>query len=357
MGSKLHVVVLFGGKSAEHDVSLRSARNIIASLSPERYDISAIGIDRLGRWRFVNVDGITQSNEAGLRIDDSKPIISISPGSRKITDGARTIEPDVVFPVLHGPFGEDGSMQGVLRHLNLPFVGAGVTGSSVGMDKDVMKRLLREAGIPIGSFITFRRHERIDFDAVTSRLGSPLFIKPANLGSSVGISRTIDRDSFERGIAEAFRYDTKIVIEENIVGREIELSVLGNHDDVRVSIPGEIVPEGAFYTYDSKYATGSGSRLIIPAELSAEAISALQESAERAYRILECEGFARIDFFVTSDERIYLNEINTLPGFTSISMYPMLWKESGLEQPALIDHLIKLALARYESEKSLATGG
>jgi D-alanine-D-alanine ligase len=264
---------------------------------------------------------------------------------------------DVIFPVLHGPFGEDGTVQGLLKLANVPFVGAGVLGSALGMDKDVMKRLLREAGIPIARFIATSRYssEEIDFDYAQGRLGLPLFIKPANLGSSVGIHKVKDREGFERAVSDAFNYDNKIVIEEYIAGREIECSVLGNNNPI-ASVPGEVLPRHEFYSYEAKYLDENGAVLEIPAKVSAEISDSMRQLAIRTFSVLCCEGMARVDFFLRNDSEIIVNEINTIPGFTEISMYPKLWEATGVSYRDLIDKLIELALERFEREKRLKTG-
>jgi D-alanine-D-alanine ligase len=261
---------------------------------------------------------------------------------------------DVVFPVLHGPFGEDGTVQGLLKLANLPFVGAGVLGSAVGMDKDVMKRLLRDAEIPVGKFLVFQRGDTLSYGKIKKQLGLPLFVKPANLGSSVGISKVSKKREFRAAIDEAFRYDNKVIIEEYIDGREIECSVLGN-DEPAASLPGEIVVRHDFYSYDAKYIDDQGARLEIPAKLSRSVIRKIRKIAVRAYKALCCEGMARVDFFVQANGRVLVNEINTSPGFTKISMYPKMWEASGLSYPRLIDRLIRLALERARCERRLRT--
>jgi D-alanine-D-alanine ligase len=266
---------------------------------------------------------------------------------------------DVIFPVLHGPFGEDGTVQGLLKLMNLPFVGAGVLGSAVGMDKDVMKRLLRDAGIPMARFLVVTRalRQTLDLPAIAAEFGLPCFVKPANLGSSVGISRVNALDEFEAAIAEAFRFDHKILIEEGIQGREIECSVLGNDAPI-ASLPGEIITDAGhhqFYSYEAKYLDEHGATLAIPANLPERVIADVQAMSIRAFQALCCEGMARVDCFVTADERVIINEINTIPGFTRISMYPKLWEASGIAYRDLITRLIRLALERHEREQALAT--
>jgi D-alanine-D-alanine ligase len=259
-----------------------------------------------------------------------------------------------VFPILHGPLGEDGAVQGLLKLADVPFVGAGVLGSAVGMDKDVMKRLLRDAGLPVPKFLVFGRAQKPDYAAVTQALGSPVFVKPANLGSSVGISKAKDEAGFHKAVAMAFRYDTKIVIEENIQAREIECAVLGN-EAPQASIAGEIIPTHEFYSYEAKYLDADGARLEIPAKIDAAIQKRVQELAVRTFQALNCEGMGRVDFFLTPAGELYVNEINTIPGFTKISMYPKLWEASGIGYTQLISRLIELAMDRFQHERTLSS--
>ena len=358
MKKKLRVALLFGGKSAEHEISLISARNIVAAMDKNKYDIVAIGIDKQGRWHLdQGAKLLLYGEKAKVEFGDARNATAIMPGNsatpllcRRGAVGLSGI--DVVFPILHGPFGEDGTVQGLLKLANLPFVGAGVVGSAIGMDKDVMKRLLRDAGIAIGNFLAFERSDNISFAKVKRTLGMPLFVKPANLGSSVGISKVARPSQFGAALKEAFRYDNKIVIEESIVGREIECSVLGNDDPI-ASLPGEIVVNRDFYSYDAKYLDAHGSRLEIPAKLPAKVIKQIRQTAIRVYKVLCCQGMGRIDFFVQANGRVLVNEINTIPGFTKISMYPKMWEASGIPYAKLIDRLISLARQRFRSEQRL----
>ncbi len=317
-GKKLKIGVLYGGKSAEHEVSINSAKNVIKALDTEKYIVTPIKINKNGKF---DLDSLKKY--------------------------------DVIFPVLHGPYGEDGSMQGLLKLTEVPYVGAGVLGSAVGMDKDFMKRLLREAGVPIGKFLTFKAGEKVNFNIVKKELGLPLFIKPANMGSSVGVSKAKSEAELTRAVKIAFLYDQKVIIEEFIDGREVECAVLGN-EIVMVSIPGEIIPSQEFYSYDAKYSDHT-SRVEIPAKLSPMGIKHVQELAEKTFHTLGCEGLARVDFFVTKKGKVLVNEINTMPGFTNISMYPKLWEASGLSQDKLMDRLIDLAIERFDKEGSLKT--
>ena len=261
----------------------------------------------------------------------------------------------MVFPVLHGPFGEDGALQGLLKMADIPFVGAGVLGSAVGMDKVIMKRLLRDAHIPIAAFIPLRFNETIpEYSSIAAELGEPFFVKPANLGSSVGVSKIHNASEYKQAVSRAFEYDNKILFEENITGREIECSVLGNDEPV-ASLPGEIIPRHEFYSYDAKYIDEQGAALEIPARLPDGTIAGIQKLSVAVFQALSCEGMARVDFFLRGDSEIIVNEINTIPGFTSISMYPRLWNASGIPYVELIDRLIQLAIERFERERRIKT--
>ena len=358
MKKKLRVALLFGGKSAEHEISLISARNIAAAMDKNKYDIVAIGIDKQGRWHLDEGARLLLGGErTKVEFRDARNAAAIMPGNSatpmvRRSGAAGLTGIDVVFPILHGPFGEDGTVQGLLKLANLPFVGAGVLGSAVGMDKDVMKRLLRDGGIAIGKFMAFERSDKISFAKVKRALGMPLFVKPANLGSSVGISKVSKPGQFSAALKEAFRYDNKIVIEEFIAGREIECSVLGNERPI-ASLPGEIVVNRDFYSYDAKYLDAHSSRLEIPAKLPVKVIKEIRQTAIQAYKVLCCQGMGRIDFFVQANGRVLVNEINTIPGFTKISMYPKMWEATGISYSKLIDRLIHLAMERFRREQRL----
>ena len=354
---KIRVGILFGGKSAEHEVSLRSAKNVYEALDKEKYEPVLIGIDKRGKWlledrsRFLLENGNAGQEEKG----ESVALVPQSDGAVTNLERPGAGEKiDVVFPVLHGTFGEDGTVQGLLKLANIPFVGAGVLGSAIGMDKDVMKRILRDAGIPIAKFKAFRENDEISFDAVSGDLGVPLFVKPANLGSSVGVAKARDEKEFRAAVRDAFTYDRKILVEEYIQGREIECSVLGNEDPV-ASLPGEVIPKHEFYSYEAKYIDEDGAALEIPAKLPEETIKRVQDLAVRAFKALECEGMARVDFFLKENGDLFVNEINTIPGFTSISMYPKLWEASGISYSELVDRLIMLAIERFEKGSRLKT--
>ncbi len=362
MSQKIRVGILFGGQSAEHEVSLQSAKNVIEAIDKDKYEVRLIGIDKSGRWFSHDRSGflLNAENPKLIKLNRSNRPIALIPGKRdeqlvSLSANLSAESIDVIFPILHGPMGEDGTVQGLLKLANIPFVGAGILGAAVGMDKDVMKRLLRDAGLPIGKFLVFTQFTRskTDFPAIVDQLGLPLFVKPANMGSSVGINKAASKVEFEAAIQEAFKFDRKIVIEETIEGREIECSVLGNEQPL-ASLPGEVIAQQGFYSYRAKYIDDKGAILEIPAKLGSAIIEEIQSLAVRAFKTLCCEGMARLDFFLTNDDRILINEINTIPGFTRISMYPKLWEVSGVSYSELIDRLIRLALERHQQDNRLA---
>lgn len=391
---KLRVGILFGGRSGEHEVSLLSAASVFNAIDKSKYEVVPIGITKQGHWvtahdaeRLLKGE-FSHHEERHLRAGDPEttPAAAVlangeavvvppepQPGgsltafqtdasthalSRRVSD--RAINVDVVFPVLHGTFGEDGTIQGLLELADLPYVGAGVLGSAAGMDKDIMKSLFKAAGLPIVKHVTILRS---DWEAdpkkaqklLESKLNYPVFVKPANLGSSVGITKAHGRNELGPCVAEAAKYDRKIVIEQGVGGkknkaREIECSVLGN-DRPEASVPGEIVPSKEFYDYDAKY-LDEGSQLIIPAKLTKSETKKVQQVAIAAFKAVDCSGLARVDFLMDPKTRkIYLNEINTMPGFTAISMYPKLWAATGLSYPQLIERLIALGIERHADKK------
>lgn len=357
METRIRIAVLFGGRSGEHAISLVSAQSVLSVLDPQKYEIYQVGISEEGKWLtgpnardMMEKGDLNGLSECSLFPDPSRPGLY---GLRKRNDDCslNLITPlDVVFPVLHGTFGEDGTVQGLLELNDVAYVGAGVTGSSVGMDKGVFKDVMRANDIPtVESIIVLRSELEKDMSKVMQRCeqvaGYPLFIKPANLGSSVGISKCNNRSDLGEGLKEAAAYDRRILVERGVDGHEIEVSVLGN-DEPQASVPGEVLPSREFYSYESKYIDGTSS-LLIPAPLAENITRKIRELAVRAYAAIDCAGMARVDFFVErSTNNIYLNEINTIPGFTSISMYPKLWEASGMPYAKLVDRLIELALDR-----------
>lgn len=357
---KKRIAILFGGKSAEHEVSLQSAKSVVDALDKKKYDIVLIGIDKQGKWLLNDQSHflLNAENPKLISLNKSNKEVSLLPGSTSAQlvpsskDSIGAV--DVVFPVMHGTYAEDGSMQGLLKIMDVAFVGADVLGSAVGMDKDVMKRLLRDAGLPIGKFISVKRGEKITFKEAKQKLGTPLFIKPANLGSSVGVHKAKNEKEFNAAIKDAFKYDTKILIEEFIEAREIECAVLGN-DKPKASLPGEVIPHHEFYSYESKYIDENGAGLRIPADLPKKVSDQIREVAVKTFTTLCCAGMGRVDCFLTKDNKIYVNEINTIPGFTKISMYPKLWEATGLSYSQLLDELIDLAIQRHDEIKKLKT--
>lgn len=356
MARRIRLGILFGGKSVEHEVSLRSARNVLAAIDTEKYEPILIGIDTAGRWQLVPPERLS----ACERIEtDTDTLITLAPGGDgKIisldAENAVVATLDAVFPILHGTFGEDGTVQGLLKLAGIPFVGAGVLGSAVGMDKDFMKRLLRDAGIPVSKFVVCQKKNIPTYEGVIRDLGTPFFIKPANAGSSVGVGKVRTEEEYEEAIREAFLYDEKVLIEENVRGREIECAVLGNDEPI-ASVPGEVIPHQDFYSYEAKYLDADGASIEIPAKLSSEKADEIRAIAIRTFETLCCGGLGRVDVFLKENGEILVNEINTMPGFTSISMYPKLFEASGVSYPDLVDRLISLAFERFDSEKKLKT--
>ena len=352
---KLRVGIVFGGQSAEHEISILSARNVLAALDRSRFEPVLIGIDKTGRWLAQDEQRLLASaNDPRLvRVEPGVPfrgaLALAAPGSAE--PAAIHDRIDVAFIVMHGTLGEDGAMQGLCEVAGIPYVGAGVLGSAIGMDKDVMKRLLRDVGVPVAAFRTIRRN-RFDAEphAVCDELavlGFPLFTKPANAGSSVGVRKVAGPAALREALRHAFEFDDKVIAETAIAGREIELAVLGGNP-ATVSVAGEIVvqhPDG-FYSYDAKYLDEKGARLELPAKITASELARAQAVALKAFDVLECEGMARVDLFLTADGSILVNEINTIPGFTAISMYPKLWALSGIPAEELVSRLIDLALER-----------
>jgi len=360
---KVRVGLLFGGRSGEHEVSLTSAMSVLKALDPDKYEVVLIGITRDGGWRLgaaareAEVQALRQVLDEGQPVtpsaDPSQPgLVPLYSPSWSAGSGRATV--DVVFPVLHGTFGEDGTVQGVLELAGIPYVGAGVLGSAAGMDKDVMKRLFRDAGLPVVPWVLAWRREWEREPARVRRqiereIGYPLFVKPANLGSSVGISKVHKRVELAPALDLAAQYDRKILVEKAVAGREIECAVLGN-ECPEASLPGEVIPVNEFYDYEAKYIK-EGSELIIPAKLTPRQTKQVREFSVRAFQAIDCAGMARVDFLLDRRTgRVFVNEINTIPGFTPISMYPKMWEASGVPYPKLVDRLIELALERQQEK-------
>lgn len=349
MQKKIRVGVFFGGKSAEHEVSIQSAKNIVQALDKNKYEVILIGIDKTGIWHLVpNLDALYSHEFRSLEVKNSHKITMLpyEKGTLLDLDNSKKIKIDVAFPILHGPNGEDGTIQGLFQLAGIPYVGANVLGSAIGMDKIISKKLLKEAGINTAKFVYYENKtiKEIKFEEIKKKLKLPFFVKPANLGSSVGISKIKSKNDFSKAVNDALKYSKKIIFEEFIEGREIECSVLGN-ENPKASLPGEIVVKAEFYCYKTKYVNTNNADLIVPAKLPKNIVAKVQKTAIETYKILCCSGFARVDFFLKNNGEVFVNEINTLPGFTNISMYPKLWEASGIKYAKLIEKIISLALS------------
>jgi D-alanine-D-alanine ligase len=351
MSARLKVAVLFGGRSGEHEVSLRSAASVAQGLR-EGHDVVCVLIDKSGRW-------LAQESPVPQAQGGRAVFLGPDPGDggrlRRVEDGAEIARPDVFFPVLHGTYGEDGTVQGLLELAGAAYVGAGVAASAVSMDKEMMKALFARAGLPQVDYLVLRRRDPARESGLVAELGLPLFVKPANLGSSVAISKVKRPEELAPALELAFSYDRKVVVERGLDVRELEVSVLGN-EEPRASVPGEILPDREFYDYDSKYAADSRTRLLIPAPLDEDLTRQAQRLGVAAFEAVDASGYARVDFFLEKTTgRLLVNEINTIPGFTSISMYPKLWEATGLAYPALLTRLVALARERQQARARLRT--
>lgn len=367
MIKKINVGIIFGGKSEEHEVSLMSATSIIRAIDKEKYNVIPIGITKSGNWMIY--DGPVEKIENGewegisnklLKDKPEENVFSVIPvGEKSIQNKIPPVlvdKIDVIFPVLHGPYGEDGTIQGLLEMADIPYVGAGVLASALCMDKVYAKKIFELEGLNVVDYLVILRSKLKNnikdyISIIEKSFGYPVFIKPANLGSSVGITKAHDRDELVKGLGEAAKYDRKIMVERSVDCREIECAVLGN-EQPRASIVGEIIPSHEFYDYEAKYFDDGKSKMIIPANIPNEISDVVREMAVRAYKALDCSGLSRVDFFLEKGtNKVYINEINTMPGFTKYSMYPLLWQETGLPYDKLIDTLIELALERYKDKK------
>jgi D-alanine-D-alanine ligase len=367
---KTRVGILYGGKSPEHNVSLSTAMAVMNAIDKNKFDVIPIYITIEGQWiKGERLTGtITEVKQLQFR-SDAKAMIPVALNQvpaladdknqfPSATDANKESETaiDVIFPLLHGPNGEDGTVQGLLEILNIPYVGNGVLASAVGMDKVVMKNLFAQAGLRQAKYVSFTKrdwskNEEAAYDAVEQKLGYPCFVKPANAGSSVGITKCKQRDDLKAAFIEAFKYDRKIIVEEAIVGREIEIGVIGNDEPI-CSVAGEIIPKKEFYDYQAKYEDGN-TELIIPAQVTEEQYETIKQMAITAFKVLDLSGLVRADFFLAEDGTVYINEINTMPGFTPYSMFPLLWKHSGVSYPELIERLIQLAIERHEEKQTI----
>lgn len=361
MENKTTVAILCGGRSPEHRISLLSASSVIQHIDRKQYDVIVIAISKSGIWHLhgdqLEVDFAGDANRIALK-NEGKPQVLFSQnyGRHTFIDVHNQIEVakvDVLFPILHGEYGEDGAIQGLAKMAGIPCVGCGILGSSVCMDKDTTKRLLRDSDIKVADFITVRNSQNStpSYEEIRRKLGDILFIKPANLGSSVGVSCARNEEQYDAALTEAFKYDNKVIIEEQIIGREIECAVIGN-EHIEASPIGEIVPKSGIYTFESKYVDDDGAALMIPADLPSDISKRARNIAIETYRCLDCKGMARVDMFYTQDGDLVLNEVNTIPGFTSISMYPKLWMEAGLTYPELIGKLIALSQEEFAEASS-----
>jgi D-alanine-D-alanine ligase len=350
-----NIALICGGKSPEHEISVRSAREVLAAIDRSKFSVTLIGIDRAGSWRLLEESQLDKAIEPGLGIE-----LAILPGRGQgqiiqLHNKKAIPQPEAIFLILHGPMGEDGTVQGLLRVLDLPFIGPDVLGSAVAMDKEFAKRLLKEAGVNVARGLVFEAKDQgeIYFDHIEELLGMPVFVKPANMGSSVGVHKVETAEQLKDAVKDAFLYDRKILIEEMILGRELECAVMGNQEPIASTV-GEVVTEKE-YSYEAKYLSQTSAKIVIPAEVSEEELILLRSNAKKAYRALGCEVLSRVDMFLTNDGDVYVNEINTLPGFTSISMYPKLWEAEGVSYPDLIERLLNLAVERHAAQKALRT--
>ncbi len=341
--TKKRIAVLYGGRSAEHEISLISAKNVLNALDTTKYEITEIKIDKEGRWTIDNQDVqlLLNYGEGKIINQQTAQIVAVV---------------DVIYPVLHGPYGEDGTIQALAKIAGLPCVGPNLISSAMCMDKDVCKRVLQRENIKVARFVTLRKYSKnnLSYKEIIDYLGNELFVKPANMGSSVGISFANNEEAFNNAVLEAYKYDNKLIVEEKIQGREIECAVLGN-EQAQASEIGEIVPKTEFYSYDSKYIDDNGAALKVPASLTPEISEKAKKLALKAFECLECKGMARVDMFLAANGDILVNEINTLPGFTEISMYPKLWNYAGVNSTKLTDMLIEYAIEDFNNKANLAS--
>jgi D-alanine-D-alanine ligase len=351
---KKNLALIYGGKSTEHEISIRSARNIAAAIDSTLFHTTYIGVAKDGSWYLKNLQALNEEDV----VQPNSSLIHLAPGQENplICSASSIDKLDAAFSIIHGTAGEDGTIQAILKTLEIPFVGPGVLSSAVCLDKVVTKRLLTKANIANAPYVSIGSIEELDVESVAVTLKFPVYVKPPNLGSSVGITKVSTPDKLKAAVKEAFKYDHKVLIEEGIVGRELECAILGNKNP-KASTVGEVLTSQShdFYDYEAKYLDADGSTTIIPAKLTDEQMSKVQRVALDTYTTLECEGMARVDVFLLEDDRILVNEVNTAPGFTSISMYPKLWGESGIDYTALITQLVELGIERFNREKQKIT--
>ncbi|MDN3509107.1 MAG: D-alanine--D-alanine ligase [Candidatus Neptunochlamydia sp.] len=358
MQKKIRLGVLFGGQSAEHEVSIRSAKSVIEHLDQNKYDVFPIGIDKKGSWHFLKAEPFLIALKNNFLPTFKKNDPYFPPLLQKVSAKETFFSPctlkrslDVIFPVLHGPFGEDGTVQGLVELANLPYIGPDHLSSAICMDKGIMKEILKSSSLPAPAYKILHYNDPVDEQAIIQALNHPLFVKPSQMGSSVGISKVHTPGELLPAIKEAFKYDERILVEEFIDGREIACSVLGN-ETPEASLPGEIIPTHEFYSYEAKYLDENGAQFVIPANLDAQKVKEVKGLAIRAFNALRCEGMARVDFFLKKDGTLLINELNTIPGFTSISLYPKLWETNGIPYSQLMDRLIELSIERHKRKKS-----
>lgn len=358
---KLNLGLIFGGRSGEHEVSLQSARSIANAVDPEKFNLFLLAIDKSGNWFLADPNDYLyhadDPSKIKLKVQSEKQVALVPKGNSnrilKLSNGREMGSLDVAFPIIHGTFGEDGCLQGFMAMLNLPCVGADVLGSAIGMDKYIAKQLLIQAGVSVADFIIVDGSEKTDeiVQQAADKFGFPVFIKPAASGSSVGVSKASNKEELKGSLLKALLYDRRVLIEEAIKGREIECAILGN-EKLLASTPGEIIPQHEFYSYEAKYLDADGARLEMPANIPDEVAARVKEIAQKSYRALSCSGMARVDMFLTEKGELILNEINTLPGFTKISMYPKLMELSGIPFTELIDRLVNLAIERHRQKEA-----
>lgn len=349
MDQKIVVGIICGGQSVEHEVSVLSAKSIFTFLDRKKFTPKMIGVDKKGKWFFLDEEVLKRIYlEKKIFALDDFPEVFANP----IIFEEIAQQVDILFPIIHGTYGEDGCFQGLFKTLGIPLVGPSLSDAYLCFDKEVGKRLLEADGLLVPKFLIYLSEKSVSFEEVSKKLGLPVFVKPSNSGSSVGISKAFTKKDFDIAVAEAFKFDTKIIVEEYIKGQELECSVMGYKDPI-VSLPGEVIPHHEFYSYEAKYLDENGASFIIPARLDKDITHHLQKTALEAYKCLRCQGLARIDFFLTKDSKLYINELNTLPGFTSISLFPRLWEQSNISYEEVLTRLIGYAFERVEEEKKL----
>lgn len=350
MSSKLRVAILYGGKSVEHEISINSARNISEYIDRTQFEVYHLGISKIGHWYLT--EGVDAHIEGGQAISLE---LASTPRTFRVSDST-SFTLDMIFPVLHGTDGEDGSIQGMLTALEIPFVGSGVLGSSLSMSKLYSKKLMQTVNVPVGKFVSFDSTEkkRISYEEIKKQVGLPFMAKAANLGSSVGVFKVTSQDTFEHAVKDVFQYDHILICEEFVEGRELECAIIGN-ETPEASLPGEIVvsKDYEFYTYEAKYLDPDAAKIVVPADVSQQVSDKIRELSIRTYKILHCQDFARVDLFLKKDGTILINEINTIPGFTNSSMFPMMWKERGVSFTELITKLIRMAEERNRKESAI----